>query len=203
VLGCFLFIAGLAFLLIRKKQTQEKQKLLDFTNKYGWQLEFIKERLVKGIRISSNEWALESIKRSSDQEAGPGSSEIEQTTTWSANQPGTTLLIGKKYSKTNLPSINSIIKQIIQKAIGDDANGLSEVKIGTTTFQDQFMVWAKDVYEAEEILTPDIQSDLLSWNKGTPLIKRTQQGISIELKDVYLNKPEEILKLVKLGKKLL
>ena len=203
VLGSLLVLGGAIFFFIRNKQNQERQRLVELAKKNAWQLEFIQERLTKGVRITSHEWALETLKRTSDQEAGPGSSNIEQITTWSASLPGTTILIGPKYSKTNnLPSMDLVIRQIIQKTIGEDAKDLQEIKMGTASFQSQFMIWAKDEQEAESLLTPALISTLLSWEKGSPLIKRTSKGITLELRGVYLRKPEDFLSLIQLGKKL-
>ena len=203
VLGSFIILAGVAFLLIRNKQIINRQNLEKFCGQKGWQLNFIKGRLEKGVRITSPEWRLETLKRSSDQEAGPGSTNIEHITTWFAALPGSTLLIGPKYSQAKpLPSLNIFIKRMIQESIGEEAKDIQEVQIGTLSFQNQFMVWAKDVYEAESFLTPTLQSALISWKKGSLLIKRTSKGLTLELRGVYLQKPEDFLSLVQLGEKL-
>ncbi len=96
-----------------------------------------------------------------------------------------------------------LLKQVMVAALGNDAAGIEEVQIGSSAFRKQFMVWAQDIDEADKLLTPNLQSALLNWDKTSPLIKRTMSGITIELKDTHLRKPDEITALAHLGELLL
>ena len=197
-------LVGLIFLFVMRKQKQEKETLQAFVQQKGWQLEWIRERLAKGYRIISAEWMLESVSRSADTESGPGSSNIEKKTTWFCAQPGSTILIGPRTSQTNLGPMAEILKaQILQMALGKDAQGISEIIVGSQAFQKSFMVWAQDEKEANQLITPSLQSALLTWMKVPPLIKQTSSGVTIELNGTYLNKTEDILRLIQLGEKLL
>jgi len=196
----FLVIAGIIFFLVFQHQKRENQKLNQLTQQKGWQIEHIQEPLAKGIKIIAPEWTLEAVSRSSGTEAGPGSTDMEQKTTWYANRPGSTILIGAKTSQVDLGMAGEmLLKQVMQSALGKDATGIEEVQIGSSAFQKQFMVWAQDIDEADKLLTPSVQSALLNWKKTLPLIKRTSSGITIELKGTHLRKPDEITALVHLG----
>ena len=204
VFAIFLLLAGIVFFVIRKKQKQEEEKILLFVKEKGWNFETIKEPLVKGFRIKSPSWTLEAISRSEGRESGPGSIEMEQKTIWFAEKPGSTILIGPKTTQVNLgPAVELLKAQIIQKALGKDAAGIKEVQIGSSSFQKQYLVWAQNIDAADKLLSPALQSALLSWTSVIPLIKRTSAGISIELKSVHLKKAEEIEKLVHLGERFL
>lgn len=200
----FLVIAGIIFFLVFQHQKRQNQKLNQLAQQKGWHIEHIREPLAKGIKITSPEWTLEAVSRSSGREAGPGSTDMEQKTTWFANRPGSTVLIGLKTSQINLGMAGEmLIKQVMQAALGNDAAGIEEVQIGSSAFQKQFLVWAQDIDEADKFLTPNLQSALLNWNKPSPLIKRTSSGVTIELKETHLRKPDEITALAHLGELLL
>jgi hypothetical protein len=197
-------VAGIVLLVVTRKQRQVDQHLQQFAQQKGWRFESIRGRLVKGFRISSTEWALEAISRSSDTDAEAGSSNMEQKTTWTSAQPGTTVLIGPRAARLNLGAMGEMLQaQVILAALGNDAAGVQEVQVGSSTFQQRYMVWARAVGEADRLLTPGVQSRLLSWTKVSPLIKRSSSGISIELNGIHLKKMEDILKLVQLGESLL
>ena len=145
VLGGFLVITGIIFLFVNQKQKQEEQNIILFVQKKGWQLERIQERLAKGIRIIAPGWTLEAISRVSGREVGPGSTDMEKKTIWFSSQSGSTILIGPKTTQVNLgPAVEMLKKQIIQAALGEEAQGIKEVQIGSSAFMKQFMVWAQD-----------------------------------------------------------
>lgn len=200
VFAGFLAIAGVIFFLVFQHQKRENQKLNQLAQQKGWQIEHIQEPLAKSIKIIAPEWTIEAVSQSSGTETGPGSTDMEQKTTWFSNQPGSTILIGAKTSQINLGITGEmLLKQIMQTALGEDAAGIEEVQVGSSAFQKQFMVWAQDIDEADKLLTPGFQSSLLNWNKTFPLIKRTSKGITIELKGTHLRKPDEITALAHLG----
>lgn len=204
VLIGFLVIAGIIFLLAFRHQKRQQQKLDQLARQKRWRIEHIREPLAKGIKIIAPEWTMEAISRSSGREAGPGSSDMEQKTTWYSNRPGSTILIGAKTSPIDLGMTGEmLLKQVMVAALGNDAAGIEEVQIGSSAFRKQFMVWAQDIDEADKLLTPNLQSALLNWDKTSPLIKRTMSGITIELKDTHLRKPDEITALAHLGELLL
>lgn len=197
-------VAGIVLLLVTRKQRQVEQQLQQFVQQKGWRFETIRERLVKGFRITSAEWTLEAISRSSDTDAEAGSSNMEQKTTWTSAQSGTTILIGPRTTQVNLGAMGEMLQaQVIHAALGKEAAGVQEVQAGSPSFRKRYMVWAQAVEDADRLLTPGVQSKLLSWTKVSPLIKRTSSGMTIELKGMHLKKIEDILKLVQLGESLL
>ncbi len=197
-------VAGIVLLLVTRKQRQVEQQLQQFVQQKGWRFETIRERLVKGFRITSAEWTLEATSRSSDTDAEAGSSNMEQKTTWTSAQSGTTILIGPRTTQVNLGAMGEMLQaQVIHAALGKEAAGIQEVQAGSPSFRKRYMVWAQAVEDADRLLTPGVQSKLLSWTKVSPLIKRTSSGMTIELKGVHLKQIEEILKLVQLGESLL
>ena len=197
-------VAGIVILLVTRKQKQVEQQLQQFVQQKGWRFETIRGRLVKGFRITSAEWTLEATSRSSDTDAEAGSSNMEQKTTWTSAQSGTTILIGPRTTQVNLGAMGEMLQtQVIHAALGKEAAGVQEVQAGSPSFRKRYMVWAQGVEDADRLLTPGVQSKLLSWTKVSPLIKRTSSGMTIELKGMHLKKIEEILKLVQLGESLL
>jgi len=197
-------VAGIVLLLVTRKQKQVEQQLQQFVQQKGWRFETIRERLVKGFWITSAEWTLEATSRSSDTDAEAGSSNMEQKTTWTSAQSGTTILIGPRTTQVNLGAMGEMLQtQVIHAALGKEAAGVQEVQAGSPSFRKRYMVWAQGVEDADRLLTPGVQSKLLSWTKVSPLIKRTSSGMTIELKGMHLKKIEEILKLVQLGESLL
>ncbi|MCE5207104.1 MAG: hypothetical protein LLG42_02215 [Chloroflexi bacterium] len=197
-------VAGIVLLLVTRKQKQVEQQLQQFVQQKGWRFETIRERLVKGFRITSAEWTLEATSRFSDTDAEASSSNMEQKTTWTSAQSGTTILIGPRTTQVNLGAMGKMLQtQVIHAALGKEAAGVQEVQAGSPSFRERYMVWAQGVEDADRLLTPGVQSKLLSWTKVSPLIKRTSSGMTIELKGMHLEKIEEILKLVQLGESLL
>ena len=197
-------VVGIVLLLVTRKQKQVEQQLQQFVQQKGWRFETIRERLVKGFRITSAEWTLEATSRSSDTDAEAGSSNMEQKTTWTSAQSGTTILIGPRTTQVNLGAMGEMLQtKVIHAALGNEAAGVQEVQAGSPSFRKRYMVWAQGVEDADRLLTPGVQSKLLSWTKVSPLIKRTSSGMTIELKGMHLKKIEEILKLVQLGESLL
>jgi len=196
--------AGIVLYFVTHKQKQAEQQLQQLVQQKGWRFETIRERQAKGFRITSAEWTLEAVSRSNDTGSEAGSSNMEQKTTWTSTQSGTTILIGPRTSQANLGAMGETLQaQVIHAALGENAAGVQEVQAGSPSFRKRYMVWAQDVEDADRLLTPAVQSSLLSWSKVSPLIKRTVSGMTIELNGVHLKKMEDILKLVQLGESLL
>jgi hypothetical protein len=204
VLAAFALIGGVIFLLVRRKQAASEQKIIQMAAEHGWTYEFIREPLAWGLRLKSPRWTLETISRSSGRETGPGSSDVAMSTTWHTDAPGSTLLIGERKSQVNLGGMGGLVaRQVLQLALGADANGLTETQVGSETFRQKYMLWAQEAAEAGRLLTPSIESALLAWQGEKPLIKRTSEGLTIELRGVRLQKADEINTIVQLGEALL
>ncbi len=203
VIAVFALIGGLIFFLVRRKQTENEQKIVQMAAEHGWTYESIREPLAWGLRLKSPHWILESISRSSGKETGPGSSDVTMSTTWHADAAGSTLLIGERKSQSNLGGFGEILtRQVLQLALGADAAGLTEIQAGSETFRENYMLWAQETAETGQLLTPAIESSLLAWKGEKPLIKRTSAGLTIELRGVRLQKADEINTIIQLGEAL-
>lgn len=194
-------IAGVViFILVHQKRKRERQEIDALAQQKGWLIEAIQEPLARGIRIFGPGWTLETIIRSFGQEAGPGSTNMEQKTTWISNKPCQPLLIGPRTTSLDLgPFAEQLAKRIVRAALGREADGVREVAIGDSTFEKKYLVLARDEAEVEKVLTPPLQAALVSWQKVLPVITRTNEGTRIELKGIHMRNSEEITALVQLG----
>ncbi len=207
VLAIFLLLGGGIFLLVRRQQAQKEQKIIRLAAERGWEYETLSEPLARGTSLKSPRWTFEAVSRSSGRQvdSASGSSNVSMLTTWHANAPGSTLLIGPRTSRADLGSLGAALsRQVLQLALGADADGLKEVQAGSSAFRERYMIWAQDPVQAETLLTnAAVESALLAWRGKAPLIKRTSEGLTIELNGVHLKKTDEILTLVNLGELLL
>lgn len=204
VLAALALIGSAILLLVRRSQAAHEQQLVQMTAERGWTYESIRKPLAWGLRITADEWTLETLSRSNGREAAPGSSDVSMRTTWHADAPGSTLLLGPRAATGNLGGLGDmLIRQVLGQALGADADGLVEVQAGDGEFRKRYMLWARDPVEVKSLLTPALQSALLAWQGTPPLVKRTSQGLTIELNGARLKRAEEIQALVKLGELLL
>jgi hypothetical protein len=204
VLAGLALIGGLIFFLARRGQAENEQKIIRMAAGEGWTCEPIREPLAWGLRLRSTQWTLEALSRSSGQEAGPGSTNVAMSTTWQAEARGSTLLIGARTSQANLGGFGDMLtRQVLQLALGTDAQGLNEVQAGSETFRRKYMLWAVDPAEMERLVTPRLESALLAWKGPAPLIKRLSGTMTIELRGVRLKKADELRQLVMLGETLI
>jgi len=204
VIGGFAIVGGIVFLILRQKQAQNREKLQQFVDRNGWRMELIREPLAQGFQLHSSDWSVEALSRSNGMPSTPGSSNIEATTTFTTQTPGSTVLVGPRYSQADLGTMGDMLSQkVLQLALGEAARDVQKVELGSTEFQQSFLVWAQDPFEARELINPDVQSSLLSWKKKSPIIKRTYDGLSLKLDGFHLDKPEELEQFVRFGEYLL
>jgi hypothetical protein len=194
----------LIFVLVRRNRSEQEKRLAQMALERGWTLEVVRERLVYGQHLHHKQWTMELLNTSTGTSAAPGSSTVVSSTVWRAAQTGSTILIGRRTSQVNLGGLgDSLIRQVLQMALGSGADGLVEVSAGTENFRKHFMIWAKDPETAKKLVTPFFESAMLKWKNASPMVKRTTEGLNIELRDTRLKKVEDIDTLVKLGELLL
>ncbi|MBI5293964.1 MAG: hypothetical protein HY869_00700 [Chloroflexi bacterium] len=204
VLAVLAVIGGAVFLLVRRNQAAEEQKLVQMATQRGWTYEPIREPLAWGLHIRAPGWTLESLSRSSGQEAAPGSSNISMSTTWQAGAAGSPLLVGPRTSQVDLGGFGDMLtRQMLELALGAEAEGLSEVRVGGGDFHKRYMLWAQSPFEAAEVVTPAVQAALLAWKGAAPVITRTSNGLTIELRGVRARQADEVDAIVALGETLL
>lgn len=195
-------LIGLIFLLVRLRQARAEQALIQFAAEHGLKYEKMRAPLASGFRLDGTNWSLESVSRSNGQPTGEtGSSNIRLDTLWHADLPGETLLIGERMSNAALGSFGDMLmRQVLQMALGSEADGLQEIQTGSAEFRQKYMLFAKspDAFRPG----PALESALLHWRGPKPLIRRTADGLDIEIRGARLQKPEELLQLINLGKTL-
>lgn len=194
----------LIFVLVRRNNVKFEKLLKQMALERGWRLEVVRERLKSGYRIFHKEWQLDLLTQSSGGPEAEGSSNITASTVWHAPGAGNTILIGPKMAQINLGGLGeALIQQVLQMALGSEAQGLMEVKEGSAQFQKDFMIWAKDAEDVRRLISPYLETTLTNWKKHSPMVKRTAAGLSIELRNNSLKNQEDIVNLVKLGELLL
>lgn len=198
VLVVLTLLGGLGFLLLRRRNSQREEKIIQLAAEKGWKYETVREPLLWGYRLIAPRWILEALSRSSGGDPSPGSSNVSMHTTWQATAPGGTLLLGERSSTADLGETGErLTRAVLQLALGGDADGLHEVHTGSEAFRRQYMLWAQDPDSFRA--SPAIESILLNWKGSKPLIKRTSSTLTVELRQVHLKDPASILALVQLG----
>ena len=194
----------LIFVLVRRYRSEQEKRLAQMALERGWKLELVKERLVYGQRIHHQDWVIELLTESSGKPEAEGSSNVAASTVWRAPGSGSTVLVGPRTTQISLGGLGeTITRQLLQMALGEEAEGLEEVKAGSGEFQKRYMIYAKDPEVVVRLINPFFESTLLNWAKYAPMIRRTAQGLSVELRNFRLKKPEDIETLAKLGEFLL
>jgi hypothetical protein len=202
VLAVLAIAGGLVFLLVRRRQAAREAELRQMAAEKGWTYEILRGPLAWGLRLTSPRWTLEALSRSSGRESGPGSSDIAQSTTWRADAPGSTFLIGPRASQVNLGGFGEMLQQqVLQMALGAEADGVREIQAGSAAFQQNYMLWAQN--PAEVRISPALESALLNWKGVKPVIKRASAGLSIEIRGARLDKPADLRTLIQLGETVL
>ena len=197
-------VVALIFILVRRKRGEQEKQLAQMALERGWRLELVKERLAYGQRIHHRDWVIELLTQSSGNPEAEGSSNVTASTVWRAPDGGSTVLVGPRTTQISLGGLGeTITRQLLQMALGEEAEGLEEVKAGSDEFQKRYMIWAKDPEVVIRLINPFFESTLLNWAKYAPMIIRTSEGLRIELRNSRLKKPEEIDTLAKLGEVLL
>jgi len=203
-LVCFALLGAGIFLLVRRSQAENERRIAQMAAENGWTLEPIRAPLVWGLRLKSAGWTLEALSRSSGAASAPGSSNVEMSSTWQADAPGSTLLIGPRGSRVDTGVMGDMLtRQVLRMALGMDADGLTEVQAGSAALRQEYMLWAQQPAELEGLLTPAVESALLAWKGAPVLVKRTSGGLVIELRGVRLQKAAELRSIIQLGELIL
>lgn len=192
------------FVLVRGNRKKQEQQLAQMALERGWKLELVREPLMYGQRIRHKDWQLDLLNQSSGGPEATGSSNVTASTVWHAPGSGSTILIGPRTSQINLGGLGEVLlRQVLQMALGTEAEGLVEVKEGSQPFQKNFMIYARDPEDVRRLLSPFLESTFTNWKNYSPTLKRTAAGLNIELRNIRLKKPEDIETLIKLGDLLL
>lgn len=194
----------IVFALVHRSRSEQEQRLAEMAKERGWKVEVVREPLLYGFRISKKNWRIDLLSQSDGNPKPKSSSNVTASTVWHAPGAGSTILIGPRTSQIKLGGLGEgLLRQVLQMALGSEAEGLAEVQEGSESFRKNFMIWAREPEDVRRLISPFLESTLMKWKKYYPLLKRTQAGLTIEIRNAQLKKPEEIETLVKLGDLLL
>lgn len=211
LLGTAILI-GLVFWWSNKKKKEREQKLRTLANQYGWVYEPVAERLASGYRLKKGEWMIEALNQTTDHSGETaGSSNVMSATRWwsgAAKMTQGMVLIGPRQPAVDLGGIGDfLIQAALRLMIGNEADfagGIEEVVMGRLSFNDRYMVWTNQEEAAKKLLDMEVENALINWPmKLLPVVKFSPIGMEIKLQTQRLEKPEEIVALVKLGDALL
>jgi hypothetical protein len=202
VIAGTVIIVVLIFWLTNRSKKKKRQAIIDLAEKEGWGFEQIIGRLEWGFRLKGRDWTLESISRSTGVEIDSGSSNIQQSTLWISprTQASDRLInIGERPASANAPFGGDLIRQAFQFALGDDAAGIAEVSAGTGSLRKRYLMMSRKAEDLEYLLSPRLENLLVNYPGSAPLARLDGKGISLEYKGRAVEKPEEILAVVRLG----
>jgi hypothetical protein len=191
-------LGGGIFLLVRRKQTADGQRLAQTALERGWQLETVSEPLAWGVRITCRGWTLESLSRSSGAEAGPGSSNVAMSTRWQADGPGSALALGPRRGDAALAG--TLAGPFMRLFTGAD---MCEVQLKDAVLAEKYMLWAENPAEAESLLTPGLEAALRDWKKVPPVVRRDRSGLWMEIAGERLKSADDLLAFIRIGEALL
>lgn len=210
ILATIILVAAI-FLLSGRAKKKREGALRQLAAEHGWTFEFIRERLVWGYRMATAQWTFEAISRANNRSSEAGSSDVAHTTCWSSallTLPERLVLIGERRATPDFGGFGALAMQkLMQILLGDElklALGLKETQAGSEALRKKYWVWAHDPADAAQLLTPQVEHALLEWpGKPLPVIKLSTRGIRIEISNQRVEKTEDILAIVALGKLLL
>jgi hypothetical protein len=207
VIAGTLLVIGLIFWLTKRNKTKKEQIIRSLALQHGWEYEPVRQPLSWGYKLSSEQWTYEALSKSSVQHSDSGSSNISHTTTWHSESSSIKegmVLVGPRISTANLGSFGTMLaQQAIRLMLGDEAgysNELTEVQAGRASLRERYMVLARNENDAQQLLGMQVENLLLNWpGKQLPVIIQSSHGIDVKIQGLRVEKPEEIMAIVKLG----
>lgn len=202
VIAVTVVIIILIFWLTNRSKKMKRQAVMNLASKEGWGFEQVRGRLEGGFRLKGHDWTLESISRSTGVQSDSGSSNIQESTRWmSERAPAADRLIyiGERPAAASARYAGDLIRQAFQYALGDDAAGIAEVAAGTGSLRKRYLMMSRKAEDLEYLLTPRLENLLVNYPGSAPLAKLDGKGITLEYKGRAVEKPEEILAVVRLG----
>ncbi|MHB8135479.1 MAG: hypothetical protein ACYDH1_14810 [Anaerolineaceae bacterium] len=190
------------FAFIKLNQDKKEKLIRNLVDSRGWKYQKIHQGSANGYSLQFHNWSLEVITSSEGIPNANGHS-----LWWAANthpEKGI-LLIGPKPAKNNLGNVNGLL---MQKAatlfLGEMAEGLKEVSIGSNIFDQKYMLLSNSDSTAKELITTTLERELIEWPvKLLPIIKVLPERISIEIPGYHIQRPEEIEAIIHIGEILL
>lgn len=205
VLAALLCLVAAVFWWSRRRKALQEQALRRMAAERGWTYSSIREPLAWGFRLSAPAWSLEAVSRSAAEEAGPGSSNIAETTCWQAACTGGPLLIGPRLSPAQgFNEVSRLLaQQMIAREMGEAAWGLQEIEAGSDALRQRYSMWARTPDALGVLFSPAVESALIHWKGKPPVIRREEGILKIEINGERYMHTEQINALVRLGEALL
>lgn len=207
ILGTGVLI-GLIFYLVNRKNKQKEALIIQLAQKQGWKYQKVSAAHEKGFVLQGDGWKFESLAISSSSSSDSGSSSVFYSNLWFSDRctsTGGLVMIGPKMPPMLMGGMADLfLQQAMRLMLGaeaDDANGLHEVDPDRLAFQERYSIFAVDEGEVDSVLTFEAENALLNWKlKEKPIVKVFSRGIEIRMKDGRVEKPEDILAVIELGK---
>lgn len=205
VLLIILCLAAAIFWWVRRRQANQENALRHMAAEWGWRFVSIREPLAWGFQMIGPGWMLEAMSRSDSVEAGPGSSNIAESTCWQAACPGGTILIGPRLSPAYIDDsiIREISQHVVSHEMGVAAGSLQEVEAGSRALNQRYSLWADTVEDLKILLSPPVEAALLNWRGKEPVIKRTQGTLQIAVQGVRYTTAGDLNSIIQLGEALI
>ena len=197
------------FAITKYSKSKKTEKIKKLATTKGWEYTPIREPLSWGFRLATHRWDLESVAQSNSATSDEKSSNIVHATRWfgknSTNEEGFVLFIGPR-PKNNLSGdlTQSLIQMAVSIYLGEHVSGIREISVKSSKLSDQYLILSNNDQLTTDLLSTPMQRALMQWpGKVLPLIKVLNNEISIEIKDVKVEKPEEIESIIFMGETLL
>ena len=201
ILSTVLIIAVI-FTLAKINQNKKEKMIRNIADSRGWKYQKIHQGSGNGYSLKSHDWTLEVIPSSDESHNANG-----QSLWWAANtRPGKDiLLIGPQPAKNNLGTLNGLlIQQAATLFLGERAEAVKEVYIGSIAFDQKYRVLSNSDSAAKDLITTTLERELIEWPiKILPIIKVLPERISIEIPGYHIQRSEEIEAIIHLGEILL
>ena len=197
------------FAIIKYSKSKKAEKIIQLAAAKGWEYTLIREPLSWGYRLDTQRWGFESIAQSISAASDEKSSNIVHATRWfgknRTKEERFVLLIGPRPKNNLSGDLNqSLIQMAVSMHLGEHVSEIREISVASSKLFDQYLVLSNNDRLTTDLLSPPMQRALMQWPGNVlPLIKVLNNEISIEIKDVKLEKPEEIESIIFMGETLL
>ncbi|MHC1785249.1 MAG: hypothetical protein AB9891_21305 [Anaerolineaceae bacterium] len=206
VIAGTIIAVAVIFWLTNLSKKQSQQKIIDLASKNRWVYETIQGRLEWGYRLKDKEWVFEAVSRSSEQSLDSGSSNVGHATSWHSPitpSPDRLVYIGERPPGSNTEFGARMIQQAFMLFLGSQAAGMSEVAEGTSALRERYMLMARETRDVKYLLTPNLEHLLVNFQGKAPVIKLDGEGIHLVVEGKRVEKPDEIVSIIRLGEGLL
>ncbi len=178
--------------------------LRELCRRRGWTYEPLGGPLRHGHRIEGDGWLFEAVSRSSGREAGPGSSDWDHATLWTAlgADPGRgTFILG--LNPGGMRDLSRMPPGLLSRFLGPEAAGMRPYPAGQR-LEPRFMLLARAAPPAMGLLDGDCEELLAAWPVALPLVVRSSPArLELRIAGKRLEAPQDVERLVELGQSFL